>query len=969
MFFRPRWSWLAIGWALALLTCLSYGQAEPTAAQSPEPPLTLVTPDSPLYRPAADARLLMDQRRAKNNEPVPEPQTLALTSMNRATQLNATPDQTTALARTADPHATNAPAPVGRLTGKRIRALGETPRAAEPQALGPGCQSWLYNPRLTDGTSWYAYDTVVTINRLYYYSPPNSLALYEDNDGDSAFGNFDVDAFGQPFVFPTDANSFEIDYKINWFPMGASDHVYYTLYEVNASGFLSGFLFYNEVPKPGSGGPPADGNWYARYYASFFGDVQSSWKGKTVALVFESYTDGTISGGQRLDVLIDDVDIKLCSPTTVPTGIISGTLQTLGVTSRFTDSLVLLTYQPTGSSSVTTVDYAIPTPSGQFIFEYVGRLNTGDQYAVWYLNDGTNSNRLALWYGTIGSSYFTTNSSSFYLNPTEVKNQVLTTPAHEALVAFPVTFTWPIRSPINGTDQYRLCLYDTQTLVEGCFPQTSSNSYPVYSGSQLSVLNFQYGRRYAWYVRVYNSGSGGVGYSFRANAITFAPSVTPPPNNPPPPNTNVVTGTTGATWLVMIYIAGDNNLGDPARYPNVNHNLQGQFASLKQLANTYAPTLTLVTLTDFYDDSGTQFCHLKQNNTQVCQQLGEKDTSNPATLTYFITRTLTTFTATRKMLVISDHGHSVAGVAADETTSRTATMYPQQIRQAFQNAGLASNKLDILFYNVCLMGSLEAAFDAAPFVNYMVASSNELWVVNTYDRILPLLTSNATTTRNVAIGMVDAYSQTLASLAPSLFVSSAAYDLSKVAPVTHTLSALATTLSNNLALSRSSIDSIRSQVQRYDSSGELSLGPEDAFVDLRHLLNLLVSSSGNTAISNSANSVLTALGPVGGGSSLVIANAHKSGDNSKGGIIDHSNAFGLSVYFPNGNNSGGQPTLNNLYLNTSVYQTYINQTQWDEFLRTYISGGVGAGPTGFEFGSRPIGAGIGVPVYLPFIRR
>jgi hypothetical protein len=648
-------------------------------------------------------------------------------------------------------------------------------------------------------------------------------------------------------------------------------------------------------------------------------------------------------------------------------------MTTLGATSPVTDGLALLTYTAFGGSAE-VVDYAIPDSTGHYNFSNVGSIFASDQYTLWYLNDGTLNppTHLSLWYGTTSS--FSDGQNSIY--NFDIGDQKLTSPPHEAEKAFPVTFTWPVRTGVTGVDRYYLCVYDidkagSDSSYERCSGRLTTNTYQITSTTQLNMPDFQYGKRYAWYIIVDNSIELGYGYAYYANAIKFAQTAPPPPpSGGTPDNTSVSASGAGDAWLMMVYIAGDNNLGDPNRYPNPTANLQGQWAMLKQLAQTY-PNVTLFTLTDFYDNTGTKFCHLKSDGTPpLCQQLGEKDTSNPATLTYFITKTLSVVSPLplRKMLVISDHGHSIAGVAADETTSPTAVMAPDQIRQALSDAGLGSNKLDILFYNVCLMGSLEAAFDASPFANYMVASSNEVWVMSVYERVLPLLNNAGNTPRNVAIGIVDAYSQTITANAPSYFISSAAYDLSKTPVVTQSVSLLATALSNNLGLARSGIDSALNQAQRYDSSGNNGLGSEDAFVDLRHLATRLSNTGivNNTAINTAASSVLTALN-----SGFVIASAQKTGGDGQGHNHVLANAYGLSIYFPNGNNTGGQPTLTNMYLNVSVYQTYINQTKWDEFLRAYLTGNVASGPAGFELGTRPISglfSGSG-STFLPLIRR
>jgi hypothetical protein len=922
--------------------------------------------------PSIDARPLLDQYRAMQIKPVLQAASqVALTKPYNGVSLK---QPEPVLAKPVAVSASDGQnLPFKSLAGTRGTALGAPrPASAPTPTLAPQsplavdrCYSWVYNPSLFEGYGWYSFVPAVYIDTSAYFTPPNSLRVLQDSDGYTLGGLYDADSFGQEFVFPSSGiNSLQVDFKIAMLNRTSGDHVYAVFYPVNANGTLGSFLAYAEVTQY-----TTTGSWYsqATYVDfSFTGGsaIINAMRGNLIALVFQTEMDGS---GASFDVSFDDISMKLCTPTILPTGRISGQVSQNSAVPPADDSSLLLTYtEADGTLDIVDVTYP-EVGTGNYEFTNLVSPGTNEYYNVWYLNDGTNANAVSLWATSAISSLG--GSSDLTGVNFDIKDVTLVSPAHEAEAAFPVTFNW--NSRLSG-DSYYLCIYDMQTLEEVCSTQAINDISFTLNASDLQGITgftFGYGRRYGWYLWAVGSGSSGIGFSYSARAVTFVASLSTPPSNPPPPSGSPPTGAT-QDWTVMIYIAGDNNLGDPERYTNPNNNLQGQFASLKQLAASY-PNINLVTLTDFYDDSGTQLCHLKPDGTQNCQQLGEQDTSNPATLTSFIITATTNFPATHTMLVIADHGHGITGLAADETTSRTAQMTPDGLRQALQNANLSTNKVDILFYNACLLGNFEAVYDASSFANYLVASANEVWVLNIYSRLLPLLTSTAQP-RDVAIGIVSAYKQAVDAIASGYFVSSAAYDLARVSPVNTALSALATAMSNDLSYSRSVIDGVRGQVQLYDSSVDSQIGAEDAFVDLRDLATRLQTSpSATTSIKTAASNLLTQLGPVGGGSSLVIASQQVTGRNGASGTDNLSNAYGLSVYFPNGQNTGQQPTLTNAYLNKNNYQTYNNATQWDDFVRVYVSGDISGGPASVQSGARPASGALPAvnALFLPLIRR
>lgn len=972
-------------------TVISAGPSLSTSAQAADPPtptaaprdggLHPISPSSPLFGHTIDPRPLHDrQQRQAGLAAAPQAKSLPSGLLDRL-------QQTTSRSAPKIPRADGA-------------SLAQT---------SSGCRQWIYDPGLTDtngnGTlektdedpsgakaNWYTDIVTATIEKTIFTSAPNAVRL---QDGDETVDATDVDMISQDLQFNSADTDFSLQFRLYQTVNDPGyDSLYYGLATFNGP-TLDKFLYWNVVPDQ------TPGTWNTIYdriddptLIQLLKDKDADPVGSGVWLVFFNITDGLepFTGS-----IIDDVYAETCASS----GAVSGTVQTAGAPV----SVDLLLGYGTSSGTLEVVKSTTSLSDGSYSFSGLRPLagDGSDWYQVYYVNDGTATTQVSMWSGP-----FTTkaaNDKTITLSTFDLSNVALDSPADDAKTTLPITFSWTDRG-LTG-EGYYFCLYDPDTFATGCSPRQSTLSYQVTLSNLQGItgLNFQYDHRYAWYVVVEAADGDALkqdfnyGFSFYERGVTVTEVAPPALPTPPDPSGQTPSGGTGQDWTVMAYIAGDNNLGDLVRYPNAEANLQGQFATLKQLATSY-PKVNFVTLTDFYDGSGTQLCQLKSDSTQNCQQLGEKDTSDPAVLTDFINTAMDRFPATHTMLIIADHGNTMSGMAVDETTSQTAIMDPGEIRQAFQNSRLATTKADVIFYSACLMGSFESAYNAAPFANYLVASSDELWVLSVYERMLPFLSgSSKDDPRAVAAGIVDAYKRSVQATANSMYISSAAYDLSKITVVNNAISQLGVAISDGLnstqnELIRSTLNRIRNNVQVYDSSGNNLLDPsEDALVDLRHLTTLLsdIPDSGNggtvaelSAIKTAATGVLTAIGPVGDtASSFVIASQQISGGNGEGGAHDLRNATGLSLFMPNGNvdamGKGQQRAMSNLYLNGTIYTPLNSATQWDDGLRLYTgfsngSASPASGPGRFVSGTLPPVAGA-VPstvvtyTYLPVIRR
>jgi hypothetical protein len=818
---------------------------------------------------------------------------------------------------------------------------------------GNGCVVRTLNPGLDDAA--YLWDTflpqssTVLTDDKTFFSPPLALRLSEQADRlvDTTTG-FD-DAFGQGFTLLTDTKRIRISFNAKFDPATASggDQLYYALYTYRAPvapgqpvQLSRNPLFSSTVT------PPADSNWFA-VESNVIDARLADPANRNLVLLIATVTDGT---GPDFAVWVDDVQASACD--TVGGGTISGVViqSNAARNASLRDAQLLLTYTDT-NGEITTYDRTAPSDDGVYAFSNVPVLSNAGYYQVWFQNDSANDQRLDRWAGPKITSVADGQNvvvERFDISDVDASVAQRATPRAASTVSvpeltLPATFTWTQRAGQN--ERYRLCVGDLVNKADVCTEPTASTSATLTAEWLGKLWNngfaFAYNKPYQWYVQVIGSQFDGTtfadsGFSYETYEAVFvqAPRVAPVQNT-----SLVVPSEQGVVaqrkkWTVLLYLAGDNDLSSPI----FTDNLRDQYASLQRLARTpeISSTLNIVTLSDFDEDGDTRLCNLTSATDCPVPAEGdrEKDTANPLVLTNFISATLAAsqLQADHYMLIMSSHAHMVNGMTIDETTLGAPSMSPRQLREAI-SAGLAPSgkKLDVLFYYACLMGGVEAAFDASFNANYLVASADQVWVVDFYEQLLGAITRNAGSPRDVAKGIVAAYQQKLATDLPGLFTSIAAYDLARVAPVRTALSSLADALRANPA----DIDAVRGRAQLYDSSGDDKLDGEDAFADLRDVAlqaqALRQSAPATDTLKTAANNLLQAIDGT-GNNPLIIATAQVSGQ-SCAVQRDLSRASGLAVYFPSKN----QYSPGELNTYRREYAAFNTDHSWDDLVVGYVS--------------------------------
>ncbi len=165
------------------------------------------------------------------------------------------------------------------------------------------------------------------------------------------------------------------------------------------------------------------------------------------------------------------------------------------------------------------------------------------------------------------------------------------------------------------------------------------------------------------------------------------------------------------TWLLMYYMAGDNNLADIFQ-PMINEDL-------------FSANNPNIEIAVFQDLPGlpSHYRFLSSSGEINYYGLGNNiNSGDPQTLIDFVNWSKAKTSATYNALIISDHGHALGGVAKDET-SDDKIVVKDELPQALSSAG----PFDILYMSACLMGNIEFMYQIRGVADFYVAHESTMW--------------------------------------------------------------------------------------------------------------------------------------------------------------------------------------------------------------------------------------------------
>ncbi len=444
-------------------------------------------------------------------------------------------------------------------------------------------------------------------------------------------------------------------------------------------------------------------------------------------------------------------------------------------------------------------------------------------------------------------------------------------------------------------------------------------------------------------------------------------------------------------WTFMVYLNGDNDL-DPyteetfnkmekaALNPNVNILVLWDRCSLlsedgsecldpgQGVENTRLYRVE-------YDDTD----QIASPILEVDWNPGEMDMGDPDTLVSFVTWVRDNYPAKYYFLSILDHGGGWSPTFPEQSEQRLRSLSMDddhfvplrrsyhifggaglswdfssdydylstaEMRNALRNITMeGEEKIDVVFYDACLAGMLEEAYEIKDYADYFVGSENEAWGSTPYDRYIASITTS-TGPRELAVAVVNEYTQSLPLTGHPSTLS--ALDLAAIRDVALTVDNLARMMMTNLN-SAETVSQIRNaylSTQKFDYDSDFRLeGDTDGYVDLYHLASQIRENVSDAVIRAAAELVMNNLEST----AFIVAERHRSGhpwvvtETSEYWNLD--NAHGVSIYFPLGqdlqmilqNDQGITQAvrIRDWYIDTNL--SFAADTQWDEFIAAYYS--------------------------------
>lgn len=115
---------------------------------------------------------------------------------------------------------------------------------------------------------------------------------------------------------------------------------------------------------------------------------------------------------------------------------------------------------------------------------------------------------------------------------------------------------------------------------------------------------------------------------------------------------------------------------------------------------------------------------LVNENLNEIKSMGKVNMGNPDTLSEFIKYSMKNYPAKKYALIMWDHGGgTIAGFGHDEKFNDDALSL-MDMKKAFDDAGLADNKLELLGFDACLMATVEMAVLSSNYARFLVAAED-----------------------------------------------------------------------------------------------------------------------------------------------------------------------------------------------------------------------------------------------------
>ena len=184
---------------------------------------------------------------------------------------------------------------------------------------------------------------------------------------------------------------------------------------------------------------------------------------------------------------------------------------------------------------------------------------------------------------------------------------------------------------------------------------------------------------------------------------------------------------TQAEWTLMMYMDADNDL-----------ELDQMHDLLEMIAAGSSKEVNVVVLADRHPNGDgrkytnepianiknwttAKLFYVKHNELEELADWGEVDMGDPATLKKFLQTATKAYPAKKYGVIFEDHGTGWPGACVDESNGQDM-LTNEEIGASLKDVTAETGKFELIGFDACLMGNLEAARAMAPYGHVMVAS-------------------------------------------------------------------------------------------------------------------------------------------------------------------------------------------------------------------------------------------------------
>ncbi len=303
--------------------------------------------------------------------------------------------------------------------------------------------------------------------------------------------------------------------------------------------------------------------------------------------------------------------------------------------------------------------------------------------------------------------------------------------------------------------------------------------------------------------------------------------------------------TINVEWSVLWYIDGHNNLGPY---------FQNELSRLSNVTSTAG--INILILAGLSGTNPLSYLYYFHNGAFETLAQGNYNFGDPNTLQNFLNYGIQNFPAKKYLIIIGDHGSGWRKRVLGENLVRDIcwddiyggdSISITEIKSVLQSVkNLLRRKIDLLFFDACVMGNIEVDYEIKDLVSYLVSSEAIGWVgITRWDIMFNQLVLNSTMPSE-SLGILIA--QTYFNSYPRIERTIAVKDLSKVDAIVDDIYHFANYLRECIGNSASDIMNLRNQTQGFSPYSNYP----DVYIDLYQFANLIANYTSHNNLRNTA---------------------------------------------------------------------------------------------------------------------